>query len=366
MYTKCQFKYCQKNNEVQLEIAKLEAETKKEKLNFKQNEEIVRIDTEKHITNYAYESKLENEYNEIKQKEKLKKHDILVEQSIKEAEVDKQMYVFKKEHDLKLAQEDHKIILIRKQTQTRLEELTKIEAIAKVERAQEKIKSEIELEIAYKNKEKILIEQETQSEKEKIAKQTTADALAYEIQKHAEAKTKAADFEKKAIIKLAEAELKKNQNLALGKKKVIEAKNLVKREILVKEILSSFIEKLPNLFEQAMKPTEKISDIKVFNINGMTTTDDDTGVNKVIANFVQTGAAIPLFKEMLKFANLDIENVELEEVAKQAFQTIPGVKEMMNKSDTIQSKKTSKADTITPKKTSKPKSESTSESKKIG
>ena len=159
--------------------------------------------------------------------------------------------------------------------------------------------------------------------------------MAYEIQKKAEAKTKAADFEKKAIIKLADAELKKNQSFALGTKKVIEAKNLVKREILVKEIFSSFIEKLPILFELAMKPTEKISDIKVFNINDMTTTDDSTGVNKVIANFLQTGAAMPLFKEMLKFANLDIENTKLEEIAKKAIQTIPGVKDIMGHAGSI-------------------------------
>ncbi len=127
--------------------------------------------------------------------------------------------------------------------------------------------------------------------------------------------------------RLAQAQLAQAQAQAAGVRAHIEARNAIASNVLVQEAVVKLIDNAPEIVRELMKPAEKISDIKIVNLSGMPGHENGNGnggtTSKVLGSILEAGAALPLFKELLKFADMEQDPTRL---AQQAARSIPGVK----------------------------------------
>jgi uncharacterized membrane protein YqiK len=134
-----------------------------------------------------------------------------------------------------------------------------------------------------------------------------------------------------AIERLAQAKLAEMSAQAEGERKIIEAKNTIDRMVLFKEGLVEVSHILPDVVREAMKPAEKISDIRVLHVGGMGAEGGSGyGANSVVNAFLQAGAAYPMFREMLKFADVDSKK-GIVDLLRRAARQIPALKDILDK-----------------------------------
>ena len=176
-----------------------------------------------------------------------------------------------------------------------------------------------------------VIGQRAQSEKDQIEKQIAADATAYEIKVRAAAELEAAELRAQATERLAKAKLADAEAVAKGEQRLIEARNATKNEIIVQDALIKLADKMPAIVAELMKPAEKISEMRVLNITGMGGGSDGNGaagsspIGGILRSFLEAGAALPMFKEMLRMANVDVDKTTVGEALRRAVRAVPGV-----------------------------------------
>lgn len=242
----------------------------------------------------------------------------------------------RKELAIERAKRDKQIGIIEKDKEQELAEAQRLAVVAEREAAEQNVYLVEQKSEAERNKQVALIEQQAESEKEQIAKQVAADAEAYEIQKRAEAKLGAAELEAKAQERLATSLLAEAEARAEGQRKMIEAKNATEQSVLFQEAVLAFIDRAPELMREAMKPAEKISDIRVVNVSGGLGGAGASGgqagapMSKIFSSILEAGAALPMFKELLKAVNVDSER-SLTDLARSAVGTHPSMKEILDR-----------------------------------
>lgn len=272
------------------------------------------------------------EKDKEKQETEIAKRTYLVDKQrqFEEAEVHKELAIER-------AQRDKQIGILEKDAEQEQAEARRLAVVAEREAAEQNVYLVEEKAKAERDKQVALIAQQAISEKEQIAKQIAADAEAYEIQKRAEAKLKAAEMDAQAKERLAKALLLEAEARAAGELKLIEAKNETKADVLFQEALLSFIDRSPELVREAMKPAEKISDIRVINMTGMGGFGGAGGsegggspANRVVSSILEAGAALPMFKELLKAADIDSDR-SLTDLARSAVGSHPAMKRLLEK-----------------------------------
>jgi flotillin len=219
------------------------------------------------------------------------------------------------------------IAIAKKQQEVELEEAARLRAVAQKEEAAQAVLTVEETAAAERNKQVDIIAQRALSEKQLLDRQLIADAGAYEIERQARAQAEAAELQAQAIERLAKANLQDAEARALGNFKLIEAKNLTRNEILIAEALSHAVTSLPEIVREAMKPAEKISDIRVLNVSGGgISSGNHGGAGKIVSAFLEAGAAFPLLREMLKFAGIDGDSASLSELLRKGMQSSPEIR----------------------------------------
>lgn len=269
------------------------------------------------------------------------------EKEKEEAEIAKQTYLIDKNRErdeeeirrelaIERAKRDKKIGIIEKDKEQEAAEALRLGVVAEREAAEQNVYLVEQKAEAARNKEVALIEQAMDSEKEQLSKQIAADAEAYEIMKHAEARLSAADMEAKAKERLAAAILVEAEARAKGQEQMIAAKNTTQSEVLFQEAILAFIEQAPELMREAMKPAEKISDIRVINMTGGNggsgggAQDANNPTNRIVSSIMEAGAALPMFKELLRAANIDSDR-SLTDLARSAVGSHPAMKKLLDR-----------------------------------
>ncbi len=327
-----------------------DVEAQKAKLGLDQGQEFATAEQYKQVETFRAQREAETQKFRIEQEQSVKERDIERERAIQEAEIAreqrvreadlaKETYLVGKQREREQAEiaknqavdvskRDAEIIVVRKEREKQLETVKEQEAIAERERASQQILTVTKTQEAERDRQVVVITQRAQSEKEQIEKQIATDAHAYEITRTAKAEAEAAEMRAQAIERLAKAKLADATAVAEGERKLIEAKNATKNEVLVQQALIKLGEMMPDIVRELMKPAEKISDIRVVNISGMGGADgaDGSSMGKVIQGILQAGAALPMFKEMLRMANVDPDKVSVGEALRRAAHAIPGVK----------------------------------------
>ncbi|MBI3726314.1 hypothetical protein HY251_20505 [bacterium] len=228
------------------------------------------------------------------------------------------------------AKRDKEIGVILKDQEREKKEAERLLTVAERERASQAVLTVTQTAEAERGKQVMIISQQAESEIERISKQIAADAAAYAIKRAAEARAEAAELEAQAIERLAQAELARAQADAAGVRAHVEAKNAISQNVLVQEAALKLIEQAPAIVRELMKPAEKISDIKIVNLSGMPGQNGNAQAgttSKMLGSILEAGAALPLFKELLKFADVDSDPTAL---AQKAARALPGVKAMLD------------------------------------
>jgi len=262
-----------------------------------------------------------------------------------EAEIAKQTYLVDKQRQreeaevmkelaIERANRDKQIGIIEKDRERELVETERLKVTAEREQAEQNVYLVEQTAEAEREKAVAIIAQRAEAETDLLAKQIAADAAAYELKKGAEAELEAAELRARAKERLATAFLADAEARAEGERKLIEAKNSTTQEVLVQQAVLAMIEKAPELMREAMKPAEKISDIRVINMSGFqgggTGSEAGGTSSKIVQAIMEAGAALPMFKELLKAANID-SDMSLTDLARTAATAHPAVKRLLEK-----------------------------------
>jgi flotillin len=127
----------------------------------------------------------------------------------------------------------------------------------------------------------------------------------------AEARALSAQHEAEAVVLLATANARKLGLEAEARRKLIEAENAVAQQILLRDVAQRAIEILPDVVRELMAPAKAITEIKVLQASGLGGNapggvDLSLGaISPIVKTLLEAGAAYPLFRELLSFANVD-------------------------------------------------------------
>ncbi|MBI4575268.1 MAG: hypothetical protein HY722_03290 [Planctomycetes bacterium] len=304
----------------------------KQKLDFDRDQEFASASQTREIESYRAEQeaqtasfKLEQELNVRRKQEETQRGGeqarIVREQAVEQTQVEKELAIER-------SKRDRDIGIIEKEKEREARDAEKLVVVAQRERAAQEVHTVEATAGAEREKQVVIIQQQAESERDKIKKQIAADAAAYEVAKQAEAEARAAEQRATAIERLAAARLTEAQAQAEGERQLIAAKNTISRDVLVQQAVLQALETAPTVVHELMKPAEKISDIKVLNVAGMGGGNGsgaiDGGANRVVSAFLQAGAALPMFKEMLRFAGVDTDANSLGDLARKAVRGLPG------------------------------------------
>ena len=124
------------------------------------------------------------------------------------------------------------------------------------------------------------------------------------------------------MIALAEALKKRGEADALAKQKMVEAENSVSTKFLMRDIAVKALEVMPSVTRELMQPAKAISEIKVLQLqgaNGFSTSGDGHAngngspmfgsASPILKTILEAGAAYPLLREMLSFAQVDTDKL---------------------------------------------------------
>ncbi len=163
--------------------------------------------------------------------------------------------------------------------------------------------------------------QELQAQAAAKVVQIEVQAEADRIRISAEAKAKAAQQEADAMTALAEAQRKRGEAEAYAKQRMVEAENSVASKFLMRDIAVKALDVLPSVTRELMQPAKAISEIKVLQLHGAGggggANGDANGhggsmfgsASPILKTIMEAGAAYPLLREMLSFAQVDTDKL---------------------------------------------------------
>lgn len=147
---------------------------------------------------------------------------------------------------------------------------------------------------------------------------TQAEAEADRVRISAEARSKAAAQEASAIVALAEASQRKGEADAEARRCLVEAENAVASKFMLRDIALKALEVLPAVTKELMMPANAISEIKVLQLQGMGSNGNGEhagngnafgAASPVLKTILEAGAAFPLLRELLNFAQVDGDKI---------------------------------------------------------
>lgn len=178
---------------------------------------------------------------------------------------------------------------------------------------------------------KIRLEAETAAAVKKAAADgeiVKAKSLAEAARLEAEGRANAAEKEALAMTTLADATLRKGQADAENRRLMVEAENSVASKYLLRDVALKTLDVLPDLARELMLPAQHISEIKILQMQGSPGGGGGDGANApmgtvspVLKTILEAGAAYPMLRELMSFAQVDGSAVTTK--ARQFLDTLP-------------------------------------------
>ena len=218
---------------------------------------------------------------EIEKSRQVEEKEIFKAQAVEAAAVEKAKQIA-------LAEQSRDIAVAEKSREKSEADAKADEARAIAAKAFEEVTTARETEIANREKEIQLIEARQAAEQEAIAIQVAAQAEKEAAADRAEAVriTAEADAQKERIAAEGHAQAERLRAEALeavyrveaaGKRAINEAENLLSAEQIAMQVRLELIRQMPEILAQSVKPMENISDIKIFQVDGLTGTSGGGG-----------------------------------------------------------------------------------------
>jgi uncharacterized membrane protein YqiK len=144
----------------------------------------------------------------------------------------------------------------------------------------------------------------------------------------AEAAAIAAEKEAEAIRTLADAALQKGLAEAEGRRKMVEAENQLSMKFLLRDVALAAIREAPAVARELMEPARHISEIKILQTGSSTNAANNGGVmgttSPIMRTLLEAGAAYPMLKELMAFAQSQPETAKIAEKAKELLGGLTG------------------------------------------
>jgi flotillin len=125
----------------------------------------------------------------------------------------------------------------------------------------------------------------------------------------AQAEADAASLRAAAIVALAKAEFERGEREAAVRRMIVAAENEISSPVLVSQVARQLIEGAPDIVRELMKPAEKISELKILQVNGAGGASGEgaaspvgAAMGPIASTLLQAGAAYPMFRELVQFA----------------------------------------------------------------
>jgi uncharacterized membrane protein YqiK len=138
--------------------------------------------------------------------------------------------------------------------------------------------------------------------------QADADAEAMRLKIGADARAIAAGKDAEATITLANALAQKGAAEAEARRKMVDAENAVALKFVLRDVLIHAINKAPDLARELMEPAKAIKEIRVLQTNNGGSGNGNGALGSatpIIKTVLEAGAAYPLFKQLVEFAQND-------------------------------------------------------------
>jgi len=160
----------------------------------------------------------------------------------------------------------------------------------------------------------VTVETTAKAEREKAIQVIAAQAEAEVRRAQAEATASVAEKEAEATVLRANAQAHLGEVEAQVRRKLLDAENAMSARVVMRDILMKALEVAPEVTRELMSPAKAISEIKVLQTNGMggqqginaTGTAPALGaMSPVLKTILEAGAAYPLMRELMSFAQVD-------------------------------------------------------------
>ncbi len=151
-------------------------------------------------------------------------------------------------------------------------------------------------------------------EAEVLRQQAEADALRRKID--ADARALAAQKDAEAAVLIASAISARGDAEAQARRKMVEAENAISARHLMRDLLLKALEVAPEVTRELMSPAKAIREIRVLQTSGIGASGGGGSgaagpalgtMSPIMKTLLEAGAAYPMMREMMKFAQVDAE-----------------------------------------------------------
>jgi uncharacterized membrane protein YqiK len=234
------------------------------------------------------------------------------EKVVQAAEVERQKAIeaaaIDKEKAIEVARIAKQIAIAQSQEQEARAAAAKALALAEEEKARQTILTAETTAKAERERAVQVIAAQAEAEVQKAL----AEAAAAQKRIEAEARAIAAAKEAEAAVLLASAAAQRGEAEAQARRKMLEAENQIAARVVLREVLLKALEKAPEITRELMAPAMAIKEIRVLQTSGLGGSNGAPNghyglgaVSPILKTVLDAGAAYPLLKELMGFAQSD-------------------------------------------------------------
>ena len=284
---------------IEMERIEQERQVEESEILQKQTVEIARVQQQQMV-----------EEAEIQRNLSIEKAKIDQEATVKETDIERKIILLDKERAEKEAEAQNAILISLKEKEREAALIELLQVSAEKARAEAAVETAEAIEKAERESKIELIRAEQEADEKKIAMEKNADAEAYAVVEAAKAELEAAEVQAQAKRILAEALLVEAKAEADGEEALINSKNQAEPQVLVSDAVLALVEALPQVTHELMKPAERIESIRVLDLGGNSGGNGNSGgMNRILGSIINTGAAMPLLKELVNFSGFDMAKI---------------------------------------------------------
>lgn len=325
-----------------VEIEKKDLEARRLSLEIKKEEEYAVLQQEREIAirrasqvaeiaKEESEQRKEAENSKIFADQEIEQKRIAAEKETEQARIQKEQLLeeknIEKNKSIELSNQDREIAIAEKSKMQSIAKAQADEARAEAVKAEEKVKTVRETEIAERTKSIELVQASQEAEKEAISIKVGAEAEKQAAEDQAEAqRILAQGLADKVIItarsdneaeKLrAEAKAIQYKVEAEGQESINKASNILSPDQIAMQIKLRLIEQLPEIIAQSVKPMEQIDSIKIVQVDGLNNISSSDGQaqnsasssslpDQVVNSALKYKVQSPIVESLLKDLGLD-------------------------------------------------------------
>ena len=240
---------------------------------------------------------------EIGKQKVLEAANIDQDKAVQTAEIDRQKVIeaaaIDKEKAVEVARIGKQIAITQSEEQEARAQAAKALALADEEKAKQAI---------------VTVETTAKAEREKAIQVIAAQAEAEVRRAQAEATATVAEKEAEATVLRANAQAHQGEVEAQVRRKLLDAENAISARVVMRDVLLKALEVAPEVTRELMSPAKAISEIKVLQTNGVGgqqgvaasgTAPALGAMSPVLKTILEAGAAYPLMRELMSFAQVD-------------------------------------------------------------